>query len=115
MKYTNPRTKAIIDDWPIGGSARGTAIFTIEVHPTRGERCSRETEKKNGTWGKPKRGTYSDRVRIMDGEDGRTYVVSHSSGYGMISVMRGDMKYSEESFFRRDDVFEEILASMEAS
>jgi hypothetical protein len=110
MKYSNPRKQAIIQDWPIGGNARGSAIFKIEANK-RGERATRETEKRNGTWGKPKLGTYAQLTRIVDGDDGRTYVMSYGA-YDMISIMRGDMKYSEETIHRGDERFEETLAML---
>jgi hypothetical protein len=76
------------------------------------------TEKKNGTWSKPKVTTYAPQCRIVDGEDGRTYVASYS--YGHIYIMRGDMKYHHESLSHDDDhpkreEFEELLALMESS
>jgi hypothetical protein len=111
--YSNPRTHAVIPDWPIGGNARGTAVFKVESNG-RGQRATRETEKKNGTWGKPKYGTYGRTVRICDGDDGRTYILSHSSDFNMITVMCGDMKYSHESIHDREERYSEVLAMLTA-
>ena len=103
MNYSNPRMKAIIEDWPIGGTNRGSAIFEIETHPSRGQRATRVTEKKDRTWGKPKLGTYADIVRIVDGSDGRTYLMSLSHHFNQINVMRGDMKHSHETLHLSED------------
>jgi len=42
MNYSNPRLKAIIENWP-NGSRRVTATFEIEHDPKRGERAVRTT------------------------------------------------------------------------
>jgi hypothetical protein len=92
--YSNPRLEAVIKDWP-SGSIRVNAIFRIETHPTRGQRATRVTED-------PRRGTIGHKVltftrqsRIVDGDDGKTYILN-LSGFGYISIMRGDMKFSAE-------------------
>jgi len=108
ITYSNPRTKAIIEDWPIGCGKRGTAIFKIEQN-RKGQRCTRETEKRNGLWGKPKLGTYNDVTRIVDGDDGKTYIMSHHRGYRQISVMQGNMKFSQESFHNADERYQELV------
>ncbi len=108
MRYSNARKKAVVEDWPIGGSCRGKAVFEVEAN-SRGERCSRITEKRNGSWGKPKRSVYGKLVRIVDGEDGRTYVAILSKNYPQIGVMRGDMKYSQESFHHGDDDYDVMV------
>lgn len=101
--YSNPRKKAIIEDWPIGGNNRGTAIFKIESHPTRGERAIRTTEKKNGTWGKPKKATFASFAWIVDGDDGRTYIITKSEHWENLTVHKGDMKYHHESINQDDN------------
>lgn len=90
-KYSNPRTTAIIPDWPIGRN-RCTATFTVEQDPKRGERAVRVTV------GAPKKLTYASKVRIVDGDDGRTYIMELSQ-YGHISVMQGNMKFQHEVVF----------------
>ncbi len=67
MSYSNPRTSAVIPDWP-SGSQRVTATFSIEAHPKRGERGVRTTT------GAPKTLTYARKARIVDGDDGRIYI-----------------------------------------
>jgi len=78
----------------------------------RGERCTRITEKRDGSRGKPKAGIYHDVCRIVDGDDGKTYILGLSNGYGMIGVMQGNLKFSEESFHLGGDRFDEVLALM---
>lgn len=83
-----PRREATIEDWP-HGRQRVTARFWIESNK-RGERVLRQTT------GKPKASTYAPQCVILDGGDGRTYF-AQSTEYGFISVMRGNMKHSEET------------------
>ena len=100
--YTNPRLTAVIEDWPIGGTRRGTATFTIETHETRGERAVRVTD------GAPKKLTFARKMRIVDGDDGRTYVAALTA-YGHISITRGDMKLHEEAVFEQDPRYASLL------
>lgn len=100
--YSNPRMSATVEDWP-SGSRRVTAVFTIEQVPGKGERAVRVTT------GAPKKLTYAPRMRIVDGDDGRTYIVALTS-YGHISVHLGDMKHSREAVFERDAGYAELRA-----
>jgi len=76
LTFANPRTHAVIDNWP-NGRYRCRAEFSVESHPTRGQRVARRTTKKDGaTWNKPRRTTYAARFAIVDGSDGRTYLLS---------------------------------------
>lgn len=86
--YSNPRMSAEIPDWP-SGSKRVTAKFHIEVTINKGERAVRTTT------GAPVKLTYAKRMRIVDGDDGRTYIAC-AHGYVMVSIMRGDMKIQHE-------------------
>lgn len=114
LTYSNPRTTVIIDDWPIGSGHRGSAVFKVEEHHKRGERVSRATEKRDRTWGKPKYSTYADKVRIVDGSDGRTYMIHWSADYRQFNVMQGNMKYSQESVHTSDEErFREFCELME--
>lgn len=101
-QYTNPRMTAAIENWP-SGSKRVTALFTIEVVPGRGERGVRMTT------GAAKKLTYARKARIVDGDDGRTYIAELSC-YGHVNIMRGDMKYQHESIHERDPRHAEALA-----
>lgn len=101
-RYSNPRMSATIENWP-SGTHRVTAHFSIEIDPKRGERAVRVTT------GAPKKLTFARKMRIVDGADGRTYIAT-LTGYGHITIFRGDMKYSEESFFERDAHYAELRA-----
>jgi hypothetical protein len=103
--YSNPRMQATIPDWP-SGSRRVTAKLWIEQVPKRGERAVRETT------GVPKKLTYAKRVRIVDGDDGRTYVLELATYSAHITVMRGSMNYTYETISEREDAvrYAEMLA-----
>ena len=100
-KYSNPRLYAVIDNWP-SGSKRVTATFSIESHPKRGERAVRITT------GAPKVLTYAEEARIVDGDDGKTYIAQLSS-YGFVAIMRGDMKFQEEVIHKTDPRYSAVL------
>jgi hypothetical protein len=91
--YSNPRMAAVIDNWPLGHNKRGPAKFTVECHPKRGQRAVRETT------GAAKKLTYAQQVRIVDGDDGRTYIAAQHDDCGFVWIMRGDMKYCEETIY----------------
>jgi hypothetical protein len=101
LTYSNARTEAIIENWP-SGSKRVTAHFSIE-HTPKGERAVRVTD------GAPKKLTYAVLARIVDGSDGRTYIAELTS-LGHITIMRGDMKYSQEAIFPGDARYPAIRA-----
>lgn len=102
MKYSNPRMTATIENWPSGSNKRVTAKFLIEQHANRGERAVRVTD------GAPKKLTYAKVVRIVDGDDGRTYIAEYTL-YGHISIMRGDMKFQHETVHYTDERYPELL------
>jgi hypothetical protein len=91
MTYSNPRMSAVIPEWP-SGTKRVTAKFEIERNAKRGERAVRTTD------GAPKKLTYAVKARIVDGDDGRTYIAELSI-YGHVSIMRGDMKFEHETIW----------------
>src|SRR6202049_4038579 len=100
-KYSNPRMTATIENWP-SGSKRVTAQFHIETTP-RGQRAVRVTT------GAPKKLTFAQKMRIVDGDDGKTYNAELSM-YGHITIMRGDMKYNEETVFEDNPRYAELRA-----
>ena len=102
MKYSNPRMRAVIENWPSSFNKRVTATFTIEQHPKRGERAVRVTD------GKPKALTFAKMARIVDGDDGRTYI-AELTAYGFVSIMKGDMKLEHETIFDRDPGYADAL------
>jgi hypothetical protein len=91
---------AQIENWP-SGSRRVTAVFTIESGK-KGERAVRVTE------GAAKKLTYATKARIVDGDDGRTYIAELSL-YGHISIMQGNMKYQQETIHRTDPHYAEVF------
>lgn len=100
MIYTNPRMRAVINDWP-SGSRRVMATFLVEQN-AKGERAVRITT------GAAKKLTYAVKVRIVDGDDGRTYI-AELTVYGHISIMRGDMKIQQETFFPGNPGYASVL------
>lgn len=107
ITYSNPRMQKTISDWP-SGSRRVTAAFYVEVDPKRGERGVRVTT------GAPKKTTYAPKVRIVDGDDGRTYIAELTE-CGHVSIMRGDMKFQHETVHERDPRLAELLKLFEDS
>jgi hypothetical protein len=103
--YSNPRMNAVIENWP-HGSQRVTATFSIETDPKRGQRAVRTTT------GAPKKLTFARQMRIVDGDDGRTYIAALTD-YGHISIHRGDMKYHHEAVFERDPRYPGLRALFE--
>lgn len=103
ITYSNPRMHAVIENWP-SGSMRTTATFAIETHPTRGQRATRFTLRpKTGKPSATKVLTYASKVRIVDGDDGKTYILELSDNYGFITVMQGGMQFEHETIWPRHD------------
>ena len=84
----------------MGRQKRGTATFKVEVDTRKGMRVSRITVCEGHT-SKPKRTTYAERWCVVDGSDGRTYLLAFS-GYGMIKVMQSDMQHEAGTFWLKD-------------
>jgi hypothetical protein len=103
--YSNPRMSAVIENWP-HGSQRVTATFSIETDPKRGQRAVRATT------GAPKKLTFARQMRIVDRDDGRTYIATLSA-YGHVTIKRGDMKFDHETVFERDPRYPPLLALFE--
>jgi hypothetical protein len=61
------------------------------------------------TTGAPKKDTYADKARIVDGDDGRIYIIKLTD-YGFICVTEGNMKFSHDTIFSHHPQFEEVLA-----
>ena len=100
--YSNPRQEAVIENWPIGRN-RCIATFTIEADPKRGERAVRTTV------GAAKKLTFAHKARIVDGDDGRTYLAMLTAS-GFVSIFKGDMKFQHESVFEDDARYPELRA-----
>lgn len=104
--YSNPRREAVIENWP-NGSQRVTAHFLIESDPKKGERAVRVTT------GAPKKLIFAAKMRIVDGDDGRTYIAALSPYGSHITIWKGDMKYNHESIDGHDPRFAEVLAMLQ--
>lgn len=108
MIYSNPRMEAVITDWPIGNK-RTTATFRIECDPKRGERGTRFTiDPKTGKPSATKKLTFARKARIVDGDDGRTYILELST-YRHISVMQGNMQFQAETLNADDPRYLSLL------
>jgi hypothetical protein len=101
-----------LPDWPTG-SYRTTATFAIETVAKRGQRAVRTTlHPLTGKPSAPKKLTFARAARIVDGNDGRTYI-AELTVYGFVSIMRGDMKIQHESIFPDDQRYAEVRALFE--
>jgi hypothetical protein len=101
ITYNNPRMRAVVPNWPDDGK-RVTATFEIEIVEGRGQRAVRTTT------GKPKKLTYAKRMRIVDGSDGRTYILEDFDSF--IGVRQGNMKYCADTVHYHDPRFAELQA-----
>lgn len=110
LTYSNPRLHAEIPNWPMGGNKRGLAFFTIEIAPGKGERGIRITKHDDsGKVSKPKIMTFATKARIVDGDDGKTYIIELSM-YGFISIMQSNMQFQQETIHEDDLRHAELLA-----
>jgi hypothetical protein len=108
-QFSNPRQAATIDNWPVGFRGRTTAKFEVETDPKKGQRVSRVTQNKTKTgWNEPHKTTYADKFVIVDGDDGKTYLLA-SSKYGHIVIWQSDMKHTAESIGRDDPRYADFL------
>jgi len=83
MLFSNPRTTATFATWPLGGNKRGMCKFWCETSK-RGTRVLRQTT------GKAKAHTYGGLAAIVDGDDGKTYILQHNTYSDSISVSQSD-------------------------
>ena len=83
VTFTNPRLQATFEDWPLG-NRRGRCVFAVESKAGKGFRFTRTTT------GKPKAHTYGGQAAIVDGSDGRTYLLQFAGLYDFIKVSRSD-------------------------
>lgn len=113
LTYSNARAVAEFADWPHGRNERTRCTFRVERVKGRGERVSRVTvDPRTGREAKPKVTTAGLRAAIVDGSDGKTYVVTLTI-YGGLSVMRGTLDVSQESVFPGDDRYPALRAMVE--
>ena len=109
--YSNPRTEAEFDDWPFGRQ-RCRCRFVVETDKRGRQRVARTTENKTRTgWNKPKRTTYAERFVIVDGDDGKTYLLSYHTDYGeAVGVCMSDVQHTAGGFRPEDSEFAEFKA-----
>ena len=89
--FANPRHSASIPNWPAGtknGEVQyATCKFQVEFKPSKGFRVIKTVV------GKPKVSTFGGRVAIVDGCDGKTYIIQKSQYSEAIYVYRHDFKH----------------------
>lgn len=105
IQFSNPRKEAKFTDWPLGGNKRGLCLFGIEHNIRRGWRIVRTTESN-----KPKLCTFGGRAAIVDGDNGRTYILQHSGhNDSFITIWRSDLLH-EGTCFPGDARYAELAA-----
>jgi hypothetical protein len=109
--YSNPTMVRNVENWPFGSNLRTLASFYVETDPKRGQRVVRRTvDPRNGRLSAPKKLTFARRMRIVDGSDGKTYIIEESQFCTFISVMQSNMKFQEETIDKRDPRFASTMA-----
>lgn len=110
-QYSNPCVTKVIDTWPFG-SHKTKAIFGVERKHGKGQRIIRVLiDPKTGKECTPKKLTYAVRACIVDGDDGRTYLLNQTI-YKSISVMKGDMQVQHEHITNEDPRYPTLLAML---
>jgi hypothetical protein len=89
VTFSNPRLEAKFDDWPLGGNRRGPCRFWFENKKGKYRVCRQTT-------GKPKTQTYGGKGCIVDGDDGRTYILQFAGVYDFIQVHGSDFMNANE-------------------
>jgi len=79
VKFSNPRLEATIPDWPLANFKRGWCVFYLEQH-------SKKWRFVRTTTGKPKKATYGGEGAIVDGDDGKTYLIQRAGAFDFINV-----------------------------
>jgi len=78
FKLKNPVRELIVKDWP-AGDQRVTAVFHVETNPWHGERVVRQTINQDGSANQPKKTPYYLSCAIVEGSDGKHYVVAKNN------------------------------------
>ncbi len=113
LVFINPRTVAEFDDWP-SGAHRVKCKFYMESNK-RGLRILRQTQDKHGRWCKPKTTSYSGPAAIVDGSDGRTYILQFAAAYGFIKIWSHDFMDAFEAVFEACPRHAELLDIIRAT
>lgn len=86
--FSNPRLVAEFSDWPLGGNKRGPCKFEVEKN-NKGCRILRTTT------GRAKASTYSTLCAIVDGDDGKTYLLHYNGKHGnSVSIFQSDNQHN---------------------
>jgi hypothetical protein len=123
--YSNPRMEATLATWtristiPNWTRVRpnlGAVHLAVETVEGKGQRATRYTL---GDWpdAKPsatKRDTYNLRTRIVDGDDGKTYIIGMTM-YGFVNVTRSDLKTQQETVWPKDERWASLVAMFDYS
>ncbi len=109
--YTNPRTYAAFPDWPYGRKTRTLCTFTVEIvgaFAGRRERISKVTvNPRTGRENKAKKTTFAPQVRIVDGSDGKTYILQKSN-YSMVLYIKKSDFFDFESIHPEDERYDSV-------
>lgn len=91
ITFSNPRLKAEFNDWP-SGSHRVKCVFEVIHKPGKGWKFNRTTwNPKTGLPNKPKADiAFGRQACIVDGDDGRTYLIQRTASFNAISVYSSD-------------------------
>lgn len=90
-------TDHIVNDWPWGSRQRCIMHFSVDLHPTRGERFVKQSTL-NGRAYKPKKATYATRIKIIE-LDGKIGHVEYHRMYCQFGINIEDGKYWSKTFF----------------
>lgn len=111
--YRNPRTFAEFTNWPYGRRLKTVCTFTVETLDTGGthkERISKVTiNPTTGRENKAKKTTFAPAVRIVDGSDGKTYLIQ-KSGYGSSLYVKKSDFFDYESIYESDERYTATMA-----
>ena len=100
LTFSNPRLRAEFPEWSLGGSKRGLCVFQVET-TGKGSRVTKTTT------GKPKKFTYARKCCIVDGSDGKTYILELSHYNEAVSIHSHDHmtpgpEVMKEHYFTKD-------------
>ena len=113
IRFSNPQLQADFNDWP-SGRARVLCRFTVQSDPKRGERVARTTTGRHGSWCAAKHTTYSDQFRIVDGSDGRTYLLARRLpllGYAAaITIWLSDAQHVVDTVYGDDPRYPALVS-----
>jgi hypothetical protein len=112
LKLSSPRREVVVEDWP-SGRHRVTASFQVEAKDRKGERVVRTTTDSIGRVSKPKRTTYHLKIRLVDGDDGRVYVLGITE-YGQVVLIPGTLK-TAKYFYPEDEEYGAYRALLESA